>query len=118
MGKNIQKHTKVKKNPIKVTYISNPKMIKANASEFRAIVQQFTGRNTHVGDFSGDDIQGVRIYLKENRIPRDEDFRVSNNSSFSNHSSLLELHHQDFIFRNGISDPTVRAQWKGRHSRG
>ncbi|KAK2637889.1 hypothetical protein Ddye_025684 [Dipteronia dyeriana] len=40
---------KVKKNPIKVTYISSPMMVKAsNASEFRAIVQQLTGKNSHV----------------------------------------------------------------------
>ncbi|KAK3200710.1 hypothetical protein Dsin_024125 [Dipteronia sinensis] len=40
---------KVKKTPIKVTYISSPMMVKAsNASEFRAIVQQLTGKNSHV----------------------------------------------------------------------
>ncbi|TXG66003.1 hypothetical protein EZV62_007278 [Acer yangbiense] len=39
----------VKKTPIKVTYISSPMMVKAsNASEFRAIVQQLTGKNSHV----------------------------------------------------------------------
>ncbi|XP_023741351.1 sigma factor binding protein 1, chloroplastic [Lactuca sativa] len=33
-----------KKNPVKVVYISNPMKIKATPSEFRAVVQQFTGR--------------------------------------------------------------------------
>ncbi|KAI3788435.1 hypothetical protein L2E82_01203 [Cichorium intybus] len=33
-----------KKNPVKVVYISNPMKIKASPSEFRAVVQQFTGR--------------------------------------------------------------------------
>ncbi|KAL4587333.1 hypothetical protein LXL04_000202 [Taraxacum kok-saghyz] len=33
-----------KKNPVKVVYISNPMKIKATPSEFRAVVQQLTGR--------------------------------------------------------------------------
>ncbi|KAK9292594.1 hypothetical protein L1049_020568 [Liquidambar formosana] len=43
----IQKHTKAKRKRIKVTYISNPIMVKAcSASEFRAIVQELTGKNS------------------------------------------------------------------------
>ncbi|XP_076899281.1 sigma factor binding protein 1, chloroplastic-like [Bidens hawaiensis] len=33
-----------KKTPVKVVYISNPMKIKASPSEFRAVVQQFTGQ--------------------------------------------------------------------------
>ncbi|KAF5821164.1 putative sigma factor binding protein [Helianthus annuus] len=33
-----------KKAPVKVVYISNPMKIKASPSEFRAVVQQLTGR--------------------------------------------------------------------------
>ncbi|KAI3830269.1 hypothetical protein L1987_04406 [Smallanthus sonchifolius] len=33
-----------KKTPVKVVYISNPMKIKASPSEFRAVVQQLTGR--------------------------------------------------------------------------
>lgn len=33
-----------KKKPVKVVYISNPMKIKATPSEFRAVVQKFTGR--------------------------------------------------------------------------
>lgn len=41
-----QKPTKVEKKPMKIKYISSPIMVKAgNASEFRAIVQQLTGKN-------------------------------------------------------------------------
>ncbi|ERM98135.1 hypothetical protein AMTRI_Chr01g127690 [Amborella trichopoda] len=39
------KASKSKKNPIKVVYISNPKMVKASASEFRALVQELTGQD-------------------------------------------------------------------------
>ncbi|KAF3969566.1 hypothetical protein CMV_006646 [Castanea mollissima] len=38
--------TKVERKPMKVKYISSPIMVKAgNPSEFRAIVQQLTGKN-------------------------------------------------------------------------
>ncbi|PON73460.1 VQ motif containing protein [Trema orientale] len=42
-----QKLNKAKKKPIKIKYISSPMMVHAkNASEFRAIVQQLTGKNS------------------------------------------------------------------------
>ncbi|GLT80869.1 hypothetical protein SLA2020_522810 [Shorea laevis] len=37
---------KIKKNPIRITYISSPMMVKATAAEFRAIVQELTGRDS------------------------------------------------------------------------
>lgn len=40
------KHTKNKKNhPLKVVYITNPIKFKTSASEFRALVQELTGRD-------------------------------------------------------------------------
>ncbi|KAL5835332.1 hypothetical protein ACOSQ4_014829 [Xanthoceras sorbifolium] len=49
--KNQSAAIKMKKSPIKVTYISSPMMVKAsNASEFRAIVQELTGKNSDVSD--------------------------------------------------------------------
>lgn len=46
-----QNPTKVKKNPIKIKYISSPMMVKAsNAAEFRAIVQELTGQNSDIGE--------------------------------------------------------------------
>ncbi|XP_031270572.1 sigma factor binding protein 2, chloroplastic-like [Pistacia vera] len=48
--------TKAKKNPIKVTYISSPMKVKASsASEFRAIVQELTGKNSDVVKDLSDD---------------------------------------------------------------
>ncbi|XP_057475901.1 sigma factor binding protein 1, chloroplastic-like [Actinidia eriantha] len=47
-----KKPIKVKKKPIKVTYISSPVMVQANnASEFRAIVEELTGQNSDVSRF-------------------------------------------------------------------
>ncbi|KAG6750665.1 hypothetical protein POTOM_045173 [Populus tomentosa] len=49
--KRSKKPTKHKKEPVKITYISSPTMIKAtNASEFRAIVQELTGKDSKVED--------------------------------------------------------------------
>lgn len=47
-----------KKKPIKIKYISSPMMVRANnATEFRAIVQELTGRNSNIGDSLYDDVQ-------------------------------------------------------------
>jgi hypothetical protein len=41
-----QNPTDVQKEPVKIKYISSPVFVKAsNASEFRAIVQELTGKN-------------------------------------------------------------------------
>ncbi|KAL9344473.1 hypothetical protein Peur_062148 [Populus x canadensis] len=46
-----QKSTKNKREPIKIKYISSPTMVKAtNATEFRAIVQELTGKDSKVED--------------------------------------------------------------------
>ncbi|KAJ6877140.1 hypothetical protein NC651_030006 [Populus alba x Populus x berolinensis] len=46
-----KKPTKHKKEPVKITYISSPTMVKAtSASEFRAIVQELTGKDSKVED--------------------------------------------------------------------
>ncbi|EXB93205.1 hypothetical protein L484_024544 [Morus notabilis] len=47
--------SKGKKKPIKIKYISSPMMVRANnASEFRAIVQELTGRNSNYTDLYDD----------------------------------------------------------------
>lgn len=53
---------------MKVTYISNPMMVKAsNASEFRAIVQELTGQHS---DFpSWDDSANVTASGEANKVP-------------------------------------------------
>lgn len=44
-----QKPTKTMTKPIKITYISSPMIVKAcDASEFRAIVQELTGKNSSI----------------------------------------------------------------------
>lgn len=44
------KQSKAKKRPIKVVYISNPMRVETSAAEFRAIVQELTGRHSDVAD--------------------------------------------------------------------
>ncbi|CAN0892845.1 hypothetical protein LINGRAHAP2_LOCUS17803 [Linum grandiflorum] len=42
---------KKKKEPMKITYISSPTLVKAaSASEFRALVQELTGKDSRVGE--------------------------------------------------------------------
>ncbi|CAI0433983.1 unnamed protein product [Linum tenue] len=45
-----------KKEPLKITYISSPTLVKAtNASEFRALVQELTGKDSRVGEDDHDE---------------------------------------------------------------
>ncbi|KAL8166656.1 hypothetical protein V2J09_008155 [Rumex salicifolius] len=52
-GKSISNTNRAKREPMKVKYISSPIMVQAsNESEFRAVVQELTGKNspgTHPG---------------------------------------------------------------------
>ncbi|XP_010276684.1 PREDICTED: sigma factor binding protein 1, chloroplastic-like [Nelumbo nucifera] len=48
--KKAAKQAKSKKKPIKVVYISNPMKVKTSASEFRALVQELTGRDSDLTD--------------------------------------------------------------------
>uniref|UniRef100_A0A2P2JM49 Sigma factor binding protein 1ic-like n=1 Tax=Rhizophora mucronata TaxID=61149 RepID=A0A2P2JM49_RHIMU len=47
------KKAKIKKKPMKVVYISNPRKFKTSASEFRALVQELTGQDAEVPDPAG-----------------------------------------------------------------
>lgn len=44
------KQVKSKKKPIKVVYISNPMKVKTSVSQFRALVQGLTGRDSDLAD--------------------------------------------------------------------
>ncbi|XP_008786822.1 uncharacterized protein LOC103705024 [Phoenix dactylifera] len=46
------KQAKAKKTPIKVVHISNPRKVKASPAEFRNLVQELTGQDSNVADFS------------------------------------------------------------------
>ncbi|KAL6997657.1 hypothetical protein U1Q18_007784 [Sarracenia purpurea var. burkii] len=48
--KKATKQAKTKKKPVKVVYISNPMKVKTTASEFRALVQELTGREASMPD--------------------------------------------------------------------
>uniref|UniRef100_A0ACD5W0B8 Uncharacterized protein n=1 Tax=Avena sativa TaxID=4498 RepID=A0ACD5W0B8_AVESA len=43
------------KKPIKVVYISNPMRVKASAADFRALVQELTGRHADPSKYSADE---------------------------------------------------------------
>nr|DAD36712.1 TPA_asm: hypothetical protein HUJ06_007353 [Nelumbo nucifera] len=64
--------TKVKRRkPIKVVYISSPTMVKAsNEAEFRALVQELTGRNSDDRSFSPTTSSEVETGVTGFEIPR------------------------------------------------
>ncbi|KAK1428944.1 hypothetical protein QVD17_17784 [Tagetes erecta] len=53
-----------KSRAVKVVYISNPMKIKASPSEFRAVVQQLTGRYA-TGSFTTNKLDNLRHELQE-----------------------------------------------------
>ncbi|XP_047340121.1 uncharacterized protein LOC124943687 [Impatiens glandulifera] len=95
-----QKPSKAKKKPIKVTYISNPMRVQANnESEFRAIVQELTGKNSTIDSYLEDEVQEFPnngVYrAHETSQKRDEQVLSSVKSSLENNieSSLwMELY--------------------------
>ncbi|XP_010245501.1 PREDICTED: sigma factor binding protein 1, chloroplastic-like [Nelumbo nucifera] len=91
------KQAKSKNKPIKVVYISNPMKVKTSASQFRALVQELTGRDsdetdaTRFSDF--DSVDGVQVvpdqvakvtYDDSPEIPRVDTYQESPASSDSN----------------------------------
>ncbi|XP_043692875.1 sigma factor binding protein 1, chloroplastic-like [Telopea speciosissima] len=58
-----QSQSKKKSKPIKVVYISNPMKVKTSASEFRALVQELTGRDSDLSRITVDGrLQKVPVY--------------------------------------------------------
>lgn len=87
-----QKSAKNKKKPLKITYISTPTMFRAaNASEFRAIVQELTGKDSKVTDawdFNEEAIQ-VPARFKIDSESVDDVFSSYTSSSVEMEDSLL-----------------------------
>jgi VQ motif len=48
------KQARAKKKPLKVVYISNPVKLTATAAQFRAVVQELTGRDSNVAETMAD----------------------------------------------------------------
>lgn len=100
---------KVKKNPLKVTYISSPMKVKAsNASEFRAIVQELTGKNSEVKDHDSDD--AVFPLAEEAKVfshNHESDHRFNKTSTYadeflshlSSSHNQLQFDHESFLWR-------------------
>ncbi|OMO96237.1 VQ motif-containing protein [Corchorus olitorius] len=72
---------KVKKNPIKVTYIASPTMVKvSNADEFRAIVQELTGRNSDTREQHSNDVHTTTIPKEDANQVHDFHFQVDSSA--------------------------------------
>ncbi|KAJ3690461.1 hypothetical protein LUZ61_019625 [Rhynchospora tenuis] len=61
---------KAKKKPLKVVYISNPVKLTATAAQFRAIVQELTGRDSNIAETMVDEFGDSSITDMIN--PKDE----------------------------------------------
>lgn len=89
--KKCQKSNKTKKKPIKIKYISSPVLVQANnAFEFRAIVQEFTGKNSNSDRFPNQDYtnkmsstteEASRIFINE---APEEDTNIFQNHEIMN----------------------------------
>uniref|UniRef100_A0ACD5ZP82 Uncharacterized protein n=1 Tax=Avena sativa TaxID=4498 RepID=A0ACD5ZP82_AVESA len=53
------------KKPIKVVYISNPMRVKTSAADFRALVQDLTGRHADPSKYSADEYYAAERVQKE-----------------------------------------------------
>ncbi|OMO71983.1 VQ motif-containing protein [Corchorus capsularis] len=104
--------TKVKKNPIKVTYIDSPTMVKvSNADEFRAIVQELTGRNSDTREQHSNDVHTTTIPKEEANQVHDSSAKVDDRillDSFPVDMSSLEFD-EDFTWR-GVQEDLLGFQ--------
>ncbi|KAK0599772.1 hypothetical protein LWI29_008465 [Acer saccharum] len=102
----------VKKNPIKVTYISSPMMVKANnASEFRTIVQQLTGKNSHIPPADDHDLVHTTSLLTHEE--------ESNHHHHHHHQALDHQrketvtapphHHQEYLMDDAFSNNIIMS---------
>ncbi|KAK9283682.1 hypothetical protein L1049_011932 [Liquidambar formosana] len=110
-----QKQAKRKRKAIKVVYISSPMKVKTSASEFRAIVQELTGRDSEVARFmetngADDDFlmvhdQGFMTFDHDcgSRVPKVDPYGESPTSS----GSLLESPIDDVLV------PQMEANYMG-----
>ncbi|KAK7285150.1 hypothetical protein RJT34_19910 [Clitoria ternatea] len=88
-----------KKPAIKITYISSPVMVRAcDASEFRSLVQQLTGKdsnNTHQQDVSGwngiDSGGGGCFWLKQQQYINQHSSTQDHGKAFSDPNYQLSL---------------------------
>uniref|UniRef100_A0A6N2LZ62 VQ domain-containing protein n=1 Tax=Salix viminalis TaxID=40686 RepID=A0A6N2LZ62_SALVM len=109
-----KKPTKHKKEPIKITYISSPTMVKAtNASEFRAIVQELTGKDSKVEDpFDAYPVIGNDEEEEASQVPRygTPQFNVAagGNDVFPSNTSFLQT--EDGFFWGDVSDMSFDLQ--------
>lgn len=103
---NIPKPTKNIKKPIKITYIANPTMVTlTSASQFQAIVQQLTGKDSQIIDDScnpnpncninGDQSKNIQM---ESSIEQDSNGDAYSNNTSSNSTSLVEIDDHDISF--------------------
>ncbi|KAF9670126.1 hypothetical protein SADUNF_Sadunf13G0036100 [Salix dunnii] len=106
-----KKPTKYRKEPIKITYISSPTMFKAtNASEFRAIVQELTGKDSKVED-PFDAYPVISNEVEACQVPRygTPQFNVAGvNDVFPSNTSFLQT--EDGFFWGDVSDMSFELQ--------
>ncbi|CAK7341031.1 unnamed protein product [Dovyalis caffra] len=109
-----KKPTKHNKEPIKITYISSPTLVKAtNASEFRAIVQELTGKDSKVEDHL--DACSVITNIDVSQVPQygTPRFNVEGEHDvFPNNASFLQT--EDGLFWGDVSERCFELQspWK------
>ena len=107
-----KKPTKYKKEPIKITYISSPTMFKAtNASEFRAIVRELTGKDSKVED-PLDAYPVISNEEEASQVPRygTPQFNVAGvNNVFPSNTSFLQT--EDGFFWGDVSEMSFELQY-------
>ncbi|EEF40356.1 conserved hypothetical protein [Ricinus communis] len=94
--------SKNRKKPIKITYISSPTMVRAaNASEFRAIVQELTGKDSKVLDNWESSINEEACQVSNNceatPCPKTDSESMDDILSSYTSSSALEMNNDSWI---------------------
>ncbi|XP_042501330.1 uncharacterized protein LOC122079139 [Macadamia integrifolia] len=114
------KSKKKPSKPIKVVYISSPMKVKTSASEFRALVQELTGRDSDLGGYNGrflvdgleqkvtDEVMKIRDDY-EPQVPQIGDFHQESSSGRYD-DTLIEVDQpfDDFFSSSGLLENFYR----------
>lgn len=101
MKRDRRKTMSIHKKPVKVVYVSTPVKVNISASNFRALVQELTGRESDLSRF--EDFNNFNADSLEKSWEREDDNHSHSHGQVSNNSNYSDDGHIDDVTRPVIS---------------
>ncbi|KAK1374116.1 VQ domain-containing protein [Heracleum sosnowskyi] len=105
MKKDRRKTLSINKKPVKVVYVATPVKVNISASNFRALVQELTGRESDLSRF--EDFSNFNADSLEKSWEREDDSISHGHATVSNNSNYSDNGNSDDVTRPVISSYSV-----------